>query len=244
MSFLTTMNTNEVYNLQLRLKWLKQGPKADGESDEPEVEDFETEVDSADGLGKIRKKFKKINLRKDHKIRRRDGVDGEEEGGWDYTESDPEAEANVNPHVGVEVPESQDASRFQEVDDVNADHPYNNWKRPSRDAKRVAAYITAFEEESASAFEKNLLAFVQKTVEHQNQSAYEKGALLYQSFHEVFSLIADIRFFHVMAGKIEQPADGEKMPSRTDDTAFVQKLFTKNKEKLPEYPHLRPDDEL
>lgn len=253
MSFVTTMNTNEIYNLQLRLKRLKEGPKAeaDGEAGDPDVEDGEMEVDSGDGMGKIRKKFKKINLRKDHKIRRRNAEGESEDSGsddeaWDYAESDPEEEAKSNPHMGVVgLDGTQDASRFEEVEDVNADHPYNNWARPSRDAKKVATYVATFEEsknENADKFEKKLLTLIMKSIEHKQQSAYEKGTLLYQSFHEVFSLIADIRFFHVMAGKID--SDREKPPSRNDDTSFVQKLFTRKKEKLPEYPHVRPDDEL
>merc|ERR1719171_3423113 len=120
MSFVTTMNTNEIYNLQLRLKRLKEGPKAEAEEAEgADVEDGEVEVDSADGMGKIRKKFKKINLRKDHKIRRRN-ADGESEDSgsddeaWDYAESDPEEEAKSNPHVGVAgLDGTQDASRFE-----------------------------------------------------------------------------------------------------------------------------------
>ena len=60
---------------------------------------------------------------------------------------------------------------------------------------------------------------------------YEKAALLYESFHELFKAKSDIEFFRIMAGA----GAGAGNKESSGEPEFVQKLFLKTKSALPAF---------
>lgn len=229
MGFVTAMNSNEIYNVQLRLKKLQNPEGTTGDDGESDVEEEIVEGEGGTGPMKIRK----LNLKNDKKFRRKDE---------DYRDNES-AEENDEEANFQRINVNEDIDRFAEVEDVNIDHPHNNWKRPSANRYSVdeaGFYASSYDfGAKRKEFETNLVKVMRAAVAAKQEDLYKKAQLFYEGFHELFKAIADLKFFFVMNGK-QAPEGGEV----TGDKDYVQKFFTLAKGALPQYEAAHLDDEL